>query len=69
MPTAVVTLYHWYVGAVPPLVGAAEKVTRVPRSTGFTVALEFTFTLAVRVALTLMVLVAILVQPFPSVYV
>jgi hypothetical protein len=26
--------YHWYVGAVPPLTGAAVKVTEVPSHTG-----------------------------------
>ena len=33
-PTAVVPLYHWYEGVVPPLTGVAVKVTEVPAQTG-----------------------------------
>ena len=27
--------FHWYAGVVPPLVGVAVKVTKVPAHTGF----------------------------------
>ena len=34
VPTAVAPLYHWYVGANPPFVGVAVKVTVAPEHTG-----------------------------------
>ena len=35
VPTVVPFTFHWYAGAVPPLVGAAVKVTEVDGQTGF----------------------------------
>ena len=53
VPTVVVPLYHWYVGAVPPLVGVAVTVTVVPAQTLLT--LDAILTLAVIIGLTVIV--------------
>jgi hypothetical protein len=44
VPTAVAPLYHWYAGVVPPLVGAAVKLTVIPAHTGLTSAVIETLT-------------------------
>jgi hypothetical protein len=34
VPTATLSLYHWYTGVVPPFTAVAVKVTLVPAQTG-----------------------------------
>ena len=46
-------MYHWYAGAVPPLVGVAVKVTNVPAQTGLV--FGAIVTPAVKIGLTVMV--------------
>ena len=36
--------FHWYAGVVPPFVGVAIKVTKVPEQTGFAEAATETLT-------------------------
>src|SRR5512143_450692 len=50
-----VPLYHWYVGAAPPLVGVAVKVTEVPAQIAPAGAAAM-LTLAVRTGLTVIVM-------------
>ena len=48
-------LYHWYEGAVPPLVGVAVKVTKVPATNRVHICCDDTP--AVKIGLTIMVTV------------
>ena len=64
LPTGAAPRYHWYVGAPPPFVGVAVKVTEVPEQTGFELAAIDT--LAAKTEFTVMVPVEVQVDE-PSV--
>ena len=60
VPTLVPLTFHWYAGALPPLVGVAVKVTDAPEADGFVPAVMAILTAGATDGLTVMVIALLL---------